>query len=295
MPAKPDNPRGFVEHLPAVRVNDRLLRRLGGSWKRPPAQPPGWEHDAALDDLRAEADEVARALTARDVGPVLVKDPRFSLTLPFWQTVVDVPGVLLVLRPPRPVVASLLRREDGLDAAAAAALWTHYLVAALRHDTAIELVVPGALLASGEPGLRDLADRLGHRVGDDEVAAAMRQVDDDLWGRSTRSVAAPTGDEVPELRLAALLHEAVTGEDGAAWRSGLGTLTPVTELTALLQREHAATAEARAVADQLRQRLDDLREQRDGSLATANRLRAERDRATRMLAALRDEHDGADT
>src|ERR1700679_93072 len=84
LPPAGENAKGFFEHRPIVRINKELLERLGGSWSEPPRPAAGWEQDAALGDLRARAREVLRA----DFGQARLwgfKDPRTSLTLPFWE------------------------------------------------------------------------------------------------------------------------------------------------------------------------------------------------------------------
>jgi hypothetical protein len=46
-----DNPRGFWEHGPIMRLNQRILARLGGHGFKPPACVPGWERSAAFDPI----------------------------------------------------------------------------------------------------------------------------------------------------------------------------------------------------------------------------------------------------
>src|SRR3954454_7745401 len=78
------NPKGFFEHRDVVGLNDEILRRLSGDWLSPPELIAGWEHDAALDDLRSQAHE----LLQNTFGASALwgfKDPRASLTLPFWR------------------------------------------------------------------------------------------------------------------------------------------------------------------------------------------------------------------
>ena len=78
------NPKGFYEHYEIMRLNTALLRRLGGTWKAPPAFPAGWVQDASLDDLR----EQAAAILARDFASASLwgfKDPRTAMTLEFWR------------------------------------------------------------------------------------------------------------------------------------------------------------------------------------------------------------------
>src|SRR5688572_29592847 len=85
MRASSDNPDGFWEHLGFVTINDELLTEHGGGWDFPVAipEPPANEERLAL--VRNKA----LSLVAQFDGhqPWGWKDPRNSLTLPFWQAV----------------------------------------------------------------------------------------------------------------------------------------------------------------------------------------------------------------
>ena len=88
LPADPeDNPRGYWEQQAVIDLNNDLLGRFGGSSWAPPALPDGWTDRPELDDLRERARTI---LSTFDQSAVwAVKDPRVSLTLPFWLPLVD--------------------------------------------------------------------------------------------------------------------------------------------------------------------------------------------------------------
>jgi hypothetical protein len=134
----PDNPEGFGESLPFLRLNDAVLARLGGFWDRPPAMPPGWAVSPRLSSLRRDA----ATLIARFRGqePWFWKDPRNSLTVAFWREVIPDLRVVVCVRSPQEVVASLERR-GGPDAAAGWALWLAYNRRVLAEVPAERLVV----------------------------------------------------------------------------------------------------------------------------------------------------------
>jgi hypothetical protein len=131
MKPQPDNPEGFFEHLPLVALNDAILAELGGGWDLPPeVEPAAWSDLAARWRERALA-----ALTPLQRGePWGWKDPRNSLTLPFWRGLL--PGLQLVicLRHPREIVRSLYRRGANSEAFALN-LWRRYYGALLEHTT----------------------------------------------------------------------------------------------------------------------------------------------------------------
>lgn len=123
------NPEGHWEHYRLMRLNERILRTLGGNWREPPPMAPGWESSAELAGLREEA---AVILAETFAGHALWgwKDPRNSLTLPFWQQLIPRMRCVLCLRYPVDVAASL-RRRDGMSVAQGLDLWRAYAAAAL--------------------------------------------------------------------------------------------------------------------------------------------------------------------
>ena len=127
--AREANPEGFFEHYRMTRLNERILRAMGGNWREPPALPEGWEESEALAAER----EDARALLDRSFAGRSLwgwKDPRNSLTLPFWQSLIPDLRYVICLRNPIDVASSLRKRdrislEQGLD------LWLAYVAGAL--------------------------------------------------------------------------------------------------------------------------------------------------------------------
>jgi hypothetical protein len=128
-PNERDNPTGYWENAAIVKLNDELLEALGGSWDRPPRLDDGWEYGKRVVGFRPRARKVvAEVVESRVTG---WKDPRMSLLLPFWQTVVPVTATVLPIRHPFEVVGSLEAR-DGMGPEEGALLWSRYMVAAWR-------------------------------------------------------------------------------------------------------------------------------------------------------------------
>jgi len=137
-----DNPRGYWEQRAVVDLNNDLLVRMGGTSWTPPALEEGWHERPDLEDLR----ERARAILAGfDQSAVwAIKDPRMSLTLPFWLPLVDQSAAVVCLRSPRDVAASLDARdpEGPLSRRAWTHVWLEYTRAALENAAGL----PGAQL-----------------------------------------------------------------------------------------------------------------------------------------------------
>jgi len=155
LPPAADNPKGFWENRSINTINDKVLRTLGGDWANPPDMLPGWERDERFDLLRQEATAVLAKLFggAEFAG---WKDPRTSLTLPFWRSVTPIESTVLVLRNPDEVARSLLTRQ-GVDPDRAMLLWTRYVVAALRNDPDHLQVLHEAIYDDPDGMLRSIA------------------------------------------------------------------------------------------------------------------------------------------
>ena len=81
-----------------------------------------------------------RSSTTFDLSAVwAVKDPRVSLTLPFWLPLVDESAAIVCLRSPRDVAASLhaARPRRSASRRAWTGVWLEYTRAALEHSAGL--------------------------------------------------------------------------------------------------------------------------------------------------------------
>src|SRR5215213_8831935 len=137
MPPAAENPEGFYEHLGFVRLNDEVLNVAGAGWDCPPAAGFDWD-DEALDPFRARARHIAAPLQER--LPWGWKDPRTSLTLPFWRGAFGPLRTIVVVRNPLEVVTSLHRR-NAFSTALGLTLWQIYLERVLEQSSPDERLV----------------------------------------------------------------------------------------------------------------------------------------------------------
>lgn len=122
MPPAPDNPEGFWENRRFLELNDAVLRANGEAWDWAKATGPALT-GPALEQLRPAAERLAQGFAE---GPFRGwKDPRNSLTLRFWRSVVPEAHVVLVVRHPQEVARSLERRNH-LSSTLALNLWFVY-------------------------------------------------------------------------------------------------------------------------------------------------------------------------
>lgn len=82
LPATPDNQAGYWENRQFSDLNDEVLKELGGTWDFPPVTSEGWPEQVRFNDLRIRAERLL--VEFRSHEPWGWKDPRNSLTLPFW-------------------------------------------------------------------------------------------------------------------------------------------------------------------------------------------------------------------
>jgi methyl-accepting chemotaxis protein len=121
MPPAKDNPDGFWENLSFVAMNDELLNELGGAWDLPPRSMRFDEK--RFDAVRARARLLVSAFSRSKVWGW--KDPRNSLTLPFWRAIVPKLRTIIVVRNPLEVAYSLHQR-NGVSFHLALSLWGAY-------------------------------------------------------------------------------------------------------------------------------------------------------------------------
>jgi hypothetical protein len=114
LPAALDNPEGYWENVHFRNLNDEILGALGGAFNAPPRLPPGWHEREILDPVREKAKALFRELPAGE--PWGWKDPRNSLTLPFWLSLLPQLKVIICVRHPFDVASSERRRWEQLYA-----------------------------------------------------------------------------------------------------------------------------------------------------------------------------------
>jgi hypothetical protein len=136
---QPDNIAGFWEHAAIMHFNEAILRQFGGSWSSVPRLPEGWVDESGLAPIREQS---RQALAASFDGQSLWgwKDPRCSITLPFWQALVPNLRVVICVRHPEAVARSLSVR-DGLPIERSLRLWTEHMAGSVKHSAGIPRLV----------------------------------------------------------------------------------------------------------------------------------------------------------
>ncbi len=162
MSPAPDNADGFYERRDIWRLNEALLKRAGASWHHPPSTPDFWKQGLEIP-LRQLQDRAASSLQKLEAhAPWAVKDPRFCLTLTFWQTLIPDARFLICVRNPLEVARSLWVRE-GLEEDAVLHLWQtgyQWLDEYVPPERRLVVAYTDLLERSG-PSIQRLCDWLG--------------------------------------------------------------------------------------------------------------------------------------
>jgi GT2 family glycosyltransferase len=323
------NPDGYWENLRFVEINDDLLDLSGGGWDLVPggmragSSGPKAEGHARLRG-RAQA-LIARFAACPAWG---WKDPRNSITLPFWDELCPTLRVVVCVRNPLEVALSLRQRND-FSYAHGLSLWLKYnrrLLAAAAPARRM-LTHYDAYFEDPAAEVRRLADFAGLRPAEAAVQACAAVVRPDL--RHNRFTAADLlkarlADEVLDLyarlceeagRPEPALRERAKGRGRAAraaeaepraevlvdrravdaelMRRELSALRPeLRRRDALAQDLQARLSDATERATRLDQAVTDVRTALEAEARTAAHLRLElaaRDAAARELQ-LRLEH-----
>jgi hypothetical protein len=246
-PHPQENKKGYFENRRLTRLNELILRQLGGRWDDPPRLPEGWHEDPALDPLR----ERARELIDDTFGGKPLwgwKDPRNSLTLPFWEAIVPEMRHVICVRNPLDVAASLERRRASVPLEKGFDIWLRYMASSI-----VNTAGKPRIFVSYEDYFRDRRSQVARlaRFIDGSASNPKSHMDEqveewlerDLWRERSAIADAIENPDLPlepkslylAVQLAIPLAGAGEGADNAA-SSGSD------------EREHALDALARLIA-----------------------------------------------
>jgi hypothetical protein len=209
-----DNPAGFWENRFVVQLNDELLSILGGSTVEPPLLPDGWEHQPELASVRDRARAVLSRSFTRAVPVAAWKDPRTSLTLPFWLTVAPITDAVICIRRPMEVARSLAAR-DGTGADWASHLWIRYVVAAFRAPVRKLVVRYDDFFERPDDVIEQLAGVVGEAADGVDRGSVRGAIDESLRHQRVEAGGRPND---PTTALAEALYELVSTHEEDAVR-----------------------------------------------------------------------------
>ena len=125
VPGDSSNERGHWESHEVQLCNAHLLAARGATTYAPPPITMNW---AEIDGYESILSEARQWFTATYAGrPLVMKDPRLCLTLPFWRSALPSSlGAVFVLRDPMDVARSLEAR-DRIPVLLGLAMWDRYI------------------------------------------------------------------------------------------------------------------------------------------------------------------------
>ena len=277
------------ESRSVAEFDDHLLTRLGGAWDAPPAD--------AAEALLPSSPSGAQGLDPAGImaaaypesGPLVWKDPRACLLLPYWRAVLPEPlTAVFVWRDPL-ATAQALHHRDGIPLADGLALWEHYNRSAAIGLRGIDTYVLDYASAVADPrkslgGVSDWLsgiDRFASWVDTWDHDAAARAIDEGL--RHQTAGADPDDGALPvDQQVVAEWLRSVAGAHTPLKTSPPGPLSLWPE--ALVASRRAQLAWNRTIRlneirrereiDTVRHLLDDERLRLEGSRRELERMRA---------------------
>ena len=211
-----ENAGGFWEHFGFYALNERLLLHLRAGWDSP-WMPDNWEAREDLAPFREEARLLVDRMRAATSGNRRWgwKDPRNSITIQFWKSILPDAKVVICVRNPVEVAASLCARNN-LSMAAASRLWLRYYENLLTHVPREKRVITlyENYFDNFEQELGRVSSALGIAVDHNLMAQARARVKQELHHNRATPQELHGGDFAPELirMYDCLLEEARTGE-----------------------------------------------------------------------------------
>ncbi len=230
MAANAANPKGFWENQLVVDAHDRLLCKFDLDWDSISPLPDGFFRSEAASRC---VNEIVDVLTS-EFDPSsnwVVKDPRLCLLFPLWEQVLKKTGrdcrVLLVLRHPEEIAASLIRRDHHSNARAFQLITRHSLAAlrdtsksprlAVTYETVLQKGAIGFAhsLEQGFPGLFERqidVGKVGNLICNDLRHEVTRQSQTD-FGAAFEKLQDSSNDFIDEHALGE--YEKFLAEDGS--------------------------------------------------------------------------------
>jgi hypothetical protein len=273
------NAKGYFEPWKIAILNDGRLRAAGAAWDDVFAFP---FKPLPRQDERTWLNRAATLFTEEygDAPFPLLKDPRVSVLLPFWRTVLDDLGVaarcVIPVRHPLAVAGSLARR-NGFPPEKSVLLWSAYMLAAEAYSRDLPRAFVGydALLSDwrGEVARIEAA----HGASLPKLTAQAGKAIDKFLTPDLRHNSADTG--LPDLGWAGELTQRVLDWFEAAAAGKTPDAAPLDEAARDLARRGQEVgvliSPMTRDLDAARAELLDLRQQVDYGRAEVRRLEAE--------------------
>ncbi len=198
----PDNLNGHFENRSFVRLNEDIIARFGGNWNDPPSFPVGWEFTPEASCFLERGENLMARFRHDKWG---WKDPRNSLTLPFWRRLIPDLKVVVCIRNPVEVSRSLFLRGDTKSTAEFQLWLTYYQqLLSVTQPTSRLVTHYQSYFQDARAELRRVLDWLDANVSDEAAESACAHVSAEL--RHHYLMTAETiGTDIPDQVLSSYL------------------------------------------------------------------------------------------
>jgi hypothetical protein len=175
LPAASDNTEGYWENIHFTALNNALLDYFGGTWDMPPPHIEAWTQQPNLAGLHQEASALIERLQIHSAWGW--KDPRNSLTLPFWRSLVPDLKTVICLRHPQEVAMSLHLRNQS-STLLGLTLWQIYNQSVMSFTQPANRVIThyNAYFENPAGELRRVLSVLGWQLDDEIIEQACKAV-----------------------------------------------------------------------------------------------------------------------
>jgi hypothetical protein len=280
IPGAEDNPEGFWENIKFQAINEEILSAFGGSWDFPPSLVDGWEESSRLLSIRERTQDLVGEFSHYPIWGW--KDPRNSLTLPFWKTLIPDLNVVICVRNPYDVFQSLKRRGYA-SSTFSYDLWLKY------NRQLLAAADPGARIVTHfesyfhnpQSEVKRLVDFLGMDVSAEMIANACKTISVDL--RHSHGNTLNLLDTRAPLELLQAYHE-LSYQAGYVYRTSLSPdkckvldLDSVRAVNSLIFERLAQKDEVLAQKDAVLAQKDAVLAQKDAVLAQKDAVLAQKD------------------
>ena len=176
----PDNAAGSFEHKDVRDICDALLSSSRAEWWKVAGFDPDTVDDETVATQLRKFEKLAGELDEN--SPWILKEPRLSLLLPFFDSCLSAPVVLIVLRNPVEIARSL-RRRSGIPLTVGLALWETYILHAVRSAAPFRhfFIQYEDIISSPREALQNLGSDLSLAgINGLDVAAGVEAIDPSL-------------------------------------------------------------------------------------------------------------------
>ena len=175
---RPDegNPAGYWQNLAMDQVTEDLLAHQAGGWDfLLPPLPEGWADQPGIEPFRQRGRDLIQTMSQRE--PWGWKDPRCSLTLPFWKSLLPGLRVVVCLRNPVETARSLSSHVGSTDAFNFN-LWHRYYQRLLADSSSDERLITHYDMFFVDPAgeLARIVDWLGWAVSAEQMERALQTI-----------------------------------------------------------------------------------------------------------------------